>query len=56
MKIIEHAKLHYLQRQRPRRSNKPDEIAEICVKCKGACKAQKGLSVCGRMVREKARR
>lgn len=56
MRLNEHAELHYLQRQRPRGVTKPDEIAEICTRCVGACKAKKGLSVCGRQAREKAKR
>lgn len=58
MKISERVELYYLQKyaSKPRKIKPVQEIAEICVSCAGRCKAEKGLTVCGRQTREKAKR
>jgi len=52
MKISEHNQLYNLQHS-IRKVKKPEEVAEICLSCKGACKASKGLVRCGRKARVK---
>jgi hypothetical protein len=55
VRIREHGFLLHLQKSRTK--VKPvQEIAAICVSCPGRCKAEKGLKVCGRQTREKAKR
>ena len=46
MKIVEHVELRNLSMQKPRKIRKPDQIAELCVTCKGQCKAPAGLYKC----------
>lgn len=55
MKVSERIELNWISKyqKKPQRIKPVTEVAEICLKCKGACKAVVGLKVCGRKTREK---
>jgi hypothetical protein len=57
MKVSERIELMWLQKYKPRTRVEPlKEIAEICTKCPGRCKASVELKVCGKQVRDKTKK